>query len=122
MMSLSLVYVAGGDDALLTQAIRCAAGLAGPQTDDLAAAVHVAGGRPSFLFRMDLRDVIQGTLALMKDILPPEISENMPEIDDGDPVDLLLYGTHDGRFYEGGVKLDLAGLADLIETFKNAMR
>lgn len=108
------VKVVGGGDTLVAKAIEAARG-GGTLKDDLADAVAQAGGSPNCLVYVDARGFAQGIFDLVRAIVPPDQSGQVPAIPNGDPVPLVIYGGAGGRYYMGGLSVDLLSIKSLVD-------
>lgn len=111
------LYWTMGGNAVLEQAIQTIKGEIAPISGGgLAQAIQTAGGAPTFLFHMEGRRVMKGGMDFVKMVMPSEMSADMPmpEIPDGDPIPLVIYGGAQGRTFVGGMSVDVGGFAKLI--------
>lgn len=104
-----------GAQAGLAQVIE-AARSGGKAPSALQQAIDRAGGKPTFVLQMDARKLARQVVGLVKRIMGDDkAGEKMPEVPAGKPVPILVWGKHDGRVYGGGLRLDVGGIAGMVE-------
>jgi hypothetical protein len=109
-----LALVVGGDDAV-DRAVTALSRGPGEEREGLSeAAEEVRGANPSFVLHIDLRSALRQVSALVAGaeglpLLPPDVLE-------GAPVPIVLYGALDGRTWYGGLAVDVARARVLAES------
>jgi hypothetical protein len=109
-----VVLVYGGDDAFLEKAIEAAKG-GGKAPPGLAAAMAKGGGRPTFVLRLELRELVAQMMDVVRAIAPSAAKE-MPALPAGPPLPILAHATAEGRTFRGGVSVDVLGVVQLVKS------
>ncbi len=114
-----IVSVIGDDDGLMASAIAAAQNPTKKMPSELSSAMAKAGGKPSFLVRVELRSVIDGIGSMVSAMTKPDgagATTDGPRVAPGAPIPLLLHGTADGRVYRGGLSVDVGAVVGLVKT------
>jgi hypothetical protein len=110
-----MIMVLGGDDAFLEGALaRLSQKSTGPARGLERAISRIDGANPCFAYHLDLGRLMSGMSTFM-----PGMPQDMPELPPDISAPMTFYGAVEGRVWQAGALIDVAGFAELIQAVES---
>jgi hypothetical protein len=101
-----------GGEARMAAAIESVRQGGGKASAAIQSGLEKTGGKPTFLLNVDVRLLLQQIMPMIAEMTEKE----MPTVPEGGALPIMVWGKHDGRVYGGGLKVDVGGIVQLVES------